>query len=442
MNSKLKSFDIIAVGLMTFALFLGAGNLIFPPSLGQMAGTDLAIAIFGFLLTGVGLPLLGLVAAARMNGGLTELTQDLPFKVSVALGLAIYLIIGPFFASPRTAVVAFEMSVKSISDSSAALPIYSFVYFGATLALALFPGKLVDSIGKIITPLLVLVIAAIALGTVFAPQGPLGTPSETLTAPFSHGFKEGYLTMDALGGLAFGIVIITALRDKGVSERRYLTRYTIYAGLIAALGLSLVYISLGYLGATSQLIASNVTSGGEIIQIYTNAIYGDAGNIILGLTITLACLSTAVGLMTACGEYFHKTFPQLSYRAYVILFTVLSGVIANVGLSQLISLSIPVLFFIYPLAIAIIFLCLMRPRFNRPRIVFSCTLLAILPVSLFEGIKAAEASLVKPMMDVYTSLPLHAQGLAWVVPGVAGLLIGFIISHLMRSDEQVEAAAA
>src|SRR3990167_9527819 len=340
---RLTRSDLLALGFMTFALFLGAGNIIFPPSVGLAAGEQVWLAAAGFLLTGVGLPLLTVVALARVGGGLPRLTAPLGVKA------------GPLFATPRTAVVAFEMGMAPFSGSSdLALGLYTLVYFSAVLFLSLNPGQLVDRIGKWITPVLLSALLVLGGAALLVPAGAIGTTTAAYqSAPLVQGFLQGYLTMDTLGALVFGIVIATAIRDRGVSNEALITRYAVSAGMIAAVGLSLVYLALFYLGATSQGIAGEAQNGVQILSNYVQHTFGAAGSVLLAVVITLACLTTAVGLLTACGEFFSKLLP-LSYRSVVIALGVFSLLVANQGLTQLISVSVPVLVGLYPLAIVLV----------------------------------------------------------------------------------------
>ncbi len=433
---SLKSSDVLAVGLMTFALFLGAGNMIFPPILGQQAGSELIPALAGFLLTGVGLPLLGVVAAARLGGGLDRFTQDLPKGVALVTGIVLYLAIGPLFAAPRTGIVAYEMGIAPfLADGVSALSYFSVAFFAVVLVLALNPGKLIDLIGKLITPMLVLVLLAIGLGVFLFPLGEIRATSD-MTSPLIKGFKEGYQTMDTLGALVFGIVIISSLRQRGVTDKKLITRYTIQAGLIAAVGLCLVYMTLGYLGATSFEVAPEATNGAEILTAYVYASFGQAGLIALALCIVLACLTTAVGLMTACGEYFSKVVPFVSYRTWVIGSTLISALIANVGLNELLSLTIPALYAIYPVAISLILLCLVRERLSNPGRIFMFTLLPVAAVGLTDGLVAGQIEAIAPVANLLDQLPLAEHDLGWILPGV----LGFVTALLPLGRERQNAA--
>jgi LIVCS family branched-chain amino acid:cation transporter len=350
--TRLQGSDLLALGFMTFALFLGAGNIIFPPSAGMAAGENIGLAALGFLLTGVGLPLLTIVALARVGGGMPLLTAPLGRRAGVLFAVAVYLAIGPLFATPRTAVVSFEMGVAPFTgDGGTPLLIYTLAYFAAVMFLSLNPGQLVDRIGKFITPVLLAALLVLGGAALMVPAGEIGQVSaDYRAAPFVQGFLQGYLTMDTLGALVFGIVIATAIRDRGVTDASLITRYSVVAGLIAAVGLSLVYLALFYLGATSQEIAGEAQNGVQILTAYVQHTFGIAGSLLLAIVITLACLTTAVGLLTACGEFFSALLP-ISYRVVVVIFGCFSLLVANQGLTQLISVSVPVLVGLYPLAV-------------------------------------------------------------------------------------------
>ena len=328
--TRLKGSDLLALGFMTFALFLGAGNIIFPPSAGMAAGENIGPAALGFLLTGVGLPLLTIVALARVGGGMALLTAPLGKRAGTFFAVAVYLAIGPLFATPRTAVVSFEMGIAPFAGNQATpLLIYTLAYFAAVLFLALNPGQLVARIGKYITPVLLAALLVLGAAALLVPAGEIGpVAADYQAAPFVQGFLQGYLTMDTLGALVFGIVIATAIRDQGISDGRLITRYSVIAGLIAAVGLSLVYLALFYLGATSQGIAGEAQNGVQILSNYVQHTFGAAGSVLLAVVITLACLTTAVGLLTACGEFFSKLLP-LSYRTVVIALCVTTAALAS-----------------------------------------------------------------------------------------------------------------
>ncbi len=435
--NRLKGFDLLALGFMTFALFLGAGNIIFPPSAGMAAGEFIWRAALGFLLTGVGLPLLTVVALARVGGGMDRLTAPLGKFAGTVLAVAVYLAIGPLFATPRTAVVSFEMGIAPFSGNSGMpLFIYTLVFFAAMLFLVLNPGQLVNRIGKFITPVLLAALLVLGGAAILAPAGEVGAVNESYRgAPLIKGFLEGYLTMDTLGALVFGIVIATAIRDRGVTEPALVTRYSMIAGVIAAIGLSLVYLALFYLGATSQGIAGGAENGVQILTTYVQHTFGTSGSLLLAVVITLACLTTAVGLTTACGEFFSALLP-VSYRSVVIVFALFSLLVANQGLTQLISVSVPVLVGLYPLAIVLVALSLLDRFWLSSSRVFVPVMAVTLVFGVVDGLAAAGLGSWVPAL--FTQLPLADQSMGWLVPVLVMLVLAVVTDRLLGRAERVQ----
>jgi len=435
--NRLKGFDLLALGFMTFALFLGAGNIIFPPSAGMASGEFIWQAALGFLLTGVGLPLLTVVALARVGGGMDRLTAPLGKVAGTVLAVAVYLAIGPLFATPRTAVVSFEIGIAPFSGN-AGMPlfIYTLVFFAAMLFLVLNPGQLVNRIGKFITPVLLAALLVLGGAAIFAPAGEVGAASESYRAsPLIKGFLEGYLTMDTLGALVFGIVIATAIRDRGVTEPALVTRYSMIAGVIAAVGLSLVYLALFYLGATSQGIAAGAENGVQILTTYVQHTFGTPGSLLLAVVITLACLTTAVGLTTACGEFFSALLP-VSYRTVVVVFALFSLLVANQGLTQLISVSVPVLVGLYPLAIVLVALSLLDRFWVSPSRVFVPVMAVTLIFGVVDGLAAAGFTDWVPVL--FTQLPLADQSMGWLVPVLVMLVFAVVTDRLLSRADQAQ----
>ena len=427
--TRLKGLDLLALGFMTFALFLGAGNIIFPPIAGLAAGENIAPATIGFLLTAVGLPLLTVVALARVGGGMPSLTQPIGRVAGTLLAVAVYLAIGPLFATPRTAVASFEIGMQPfVGSSSQALFIYTVVYFGAALFLSLNPGQLVDRVGKIITPVLIAALIVLGGAAVFSPAGEVGVATgDYIEAPLVQGFLQGYLTMDALGALVFGIVIAAAIRARGITEPRLVTRYSVIAGIIAAVALSLVYISLFYLGATSHELAAGAENGGQVLTAYVGHTFGTGGSLLLSVVIVLACLTTGVGLLAACGDFFSGLL-KLPYKLVVTLLALFSLAVSNQGLTQLISVSVPVLVGLYPLAIVLVALSLANRLWNSQRLVFIPAMTVALIFGVVDAMLAAGLKAYVPSM--LTSVPLSEQGLGWLVPVLVTLVIVAVIDRI------------
>ncbi|NVC92563.1 branched-chain amino acid transport system II carrier protein [Vibrio natriegens] len=436
MKQTLKLTDIIAVGFMLFAFFLGAGNIIFPPLAGQLAGENLMPAMFGFLLTAVGLPLITIVAIAVAGGTWDHLTQDLPKKAAVVMAALIFIIIGPAFAAPRTGLVAYEMAVKPffIEASQTNLTAFSVLFFVVAMLFSWFQGRLIDLIGKVLTPVLFLGLIILALAVFIDPQGEMiGATGEYLTQPLTKGFLEGYNTMDTFASLMFGMLMVDALRGKGITERAATTKYLIFAGCIAAAGLAFVYISLFYLGATSATVAAGADNGGLVLSQYVQALFGPYGQIVLSVIVLLACLTTAIGLISACSDFFSSK-TSLSYKLWVLINGSVCALVANVGLAQLISLSVPVLFALYPVAIALVALTFVRSKLPNTRFAYRAVLLVSLLFALLDAAKVAG-------MDVsaFNMLPLFEIGMGWVLPTLAAIICMFFISK--PQNELVEETA-
>ncbi|WP_370297706.1 branched-chain amino acid transport system II carrier protein [Ammoniphilus sp. YIM 78166] len=442
MMNRISTKDTFTIGLMLFALFFGAGNMIFPPSLGQGAGTSLWVAILGFLATGVGLPLLAVTAIARMGGDLQDLASRVHPKFSVVFTFSIYLAIGPLLAIPRTGTVAFEMGAVPflptvLNAQGWPLFVYTLVYFGITYWLALNPSKLVGRIGNLLTPVLLIVIAVLVLRAIFSPLDDIGAPSEAYAeAPFFKGLIEGYFTLDALAALVFGIVVISAVQSQGVTDRRALTAATIKAAVIAAIGLSLVYVSLGYVGAISLSLLGPTGNGGEILSTVAHHLLGTSGSVLLGVAITLACLTTSVGLVTACGEYFTKLWPSVSYHTFVVGLALFSMGLANMGLNQILAFSVPVLLALYPLAMTLIALSFISRLAGASR-VYVGAMIGTAIVSIVDALKSAGLNM-ESMVALFGSLPLYDLGLGWVLPAVIGGGIGYVLEKGKSQGEQVK----
>ncbi|MEH6993515.1 branched-chain amino acid transport system II carrier protein [Neobacillus drentensis] len=428
MERKLPLKETIALGFFMFALFLGAGNIIFPPLLGQQAGESLLSAIIGFLVTGVGLPVLAVFTIARSGGDLNDLSKRVHPTFAKIFPVIIYLAIGPFFGIPRTGTVTYEIGVAPFlsNESSMGLFISTFVFFLITFWLALNPAKLVDRVGKILTPLLLLLILVISIRGFASPIGSIGEAvGKYRDGAFFGGFVEGYLTMDAIAALVFGVVVINRVQEMGIKTASAVRSYTIKAGIIAGAGLSFVYISLSYIGATSVEGIGIQDNGGAILSSVTSLLFGPFGSIILALVITGACLTTSVGLVAACGEYLSQRFTRLSYPVVVTILCLFSFTMANLGLSQLISVSIPLLISIYPIAIVLILLSLLQSYISVSRAVYIGAIIGAGIVSIYDGFTTAGIE-AAPISTALTFIPLYTNGLGWLLPSIVGGLLGLL----------------
>lgn len=430
--TSLSRKDTMLVGLMLFALFFGAGNLIFPPFLGQEAGENFWPAIVGFIITGVGLPILTVIAIALAKDGVQTLGNRVHPVFGLIFATAVYLSIGPFMGIPRGANVAFEMGIKpflSGESSGIALLIFTLLFFMLVYWVSLNPSKLVDRIGSLLTPVLLAAIAFIGAGSLMKYNGPLGdTTAKYAASPVFSGFMEGYLTMDTIAALAFGIVVVTSIQSKGVTEQSLVVKAVVKAGLIAGIGLAAVYVVVGLLGAKMNGTFDN---GGAILTTAANSLYGQFGVMLLGLIVMLACFTTCVGLIVATSQYFEKLVPAVSYKTFVTVITVVSFLIANLGLNQIIALSVPVLIIIYPITIVLVGLSFFHKAFGGSRLVYAGSLLGAGIVSLFDGLKmfGMEAEMV---ISLFEQIPLYGVGLGWFIPALAGGIAGYAGEWILK----------
>ncbi|MEK3807630.1 branched-chain amino acid transport system II carrier protein [Bacillus sp. FSL H8-0547] len=433
-NKSLTIKETFVIGLMLFALFFGAGNLIFPPALGQLSGDHMWTAIIGFLITGVGLPLLGVIAIGLSGSDIQSLAGRVHPLFGFFFPFVLYLAIGPIFAIPRTATVTYEIGVipylpESLSGNGWILFLFTLVFFAVTYWLSLNPTKLVDTIGKLLTPVLLLVLALIAVKMLISPLGTFESPTkEYENGAFFKGFLEGYLTMDTLAALVFGIVVINAVKDKGVTDRSQIAKICLNSGLIAAAGLMLVYISLAYLGATSVSKVGYLDNGGAILSESVHYLFGSFGNAVLGTAILFACLTTSIGLVSSCGNYFSKIFPSLSYKTITLIICLFSMTVANAGLTKLISFSVPVLVALYPLAIVLIALSFFHSYFRGANEVYLGSLLFTFVISVADGLKAG--GLLPAGLDAWMkgNVPLFEYGIGFIVPAAVGGVLGYVYS--------------
>lgn len=443
MKEKLPFSSYLAIGFMLFALFFGAGNLIFPASLGQNAGENLWPAVFGFLITGTGLPFLGVLAMGFSGSrNLQELASRVHPVYAVFFTALLYLTIGPFFATPRTATVAYDIGfVPYVSEDmqQIGLIIFSFLFFAITLWLSLNPSKIVDRVGKMLAPGIVILLGVLIIVALFNPMGSFQSPQEAYTSgAFMKGFTEGYNTMDAIAALAFGIIVIHAIKGMGVTTKKGILNATLKTGLVAVVLLSVIYVGIAYLGAISVERFGIFETGGPVLSSASDYYFGGLGAVILAIILLLACLTTSIGLVTACAEYFHTLLPNISYKTFAVIFTLISFTIANFGLANIINYSIPVLMFLYPLAIVLVLLAFLSPLFNHSKWVYRAVIAVTFLISIVDGIKTFYdifeityptwlASIVS-FYDRY--LPAYTEGLGWLLPALIVLVITAVLVRM------------
>ncbi|MCB7321174.1 branched-chain amino acid transport system II carrier protein [Lacrimispora sp. 210928-DFI.3.58] len=433
---RLSVKNLLFVSFTLFSMFFGAGNLIFPPFLAAQAGSLTWRAMGGFFISAVGFPVMG-VAAVALAGGLHELAGRVGKGFASAFILVLYLAIGPFLAIPRTASTSFEMTViPALSSLGISLGGqggmirffaqlgYSTLFFLLAAVLALRPEKLTECLGKILCPTLLILISVIFTGCIFWPLGPYGKPGPAyMDGPAVRGFLEGYQTMDTIAALVFGIVIAMNIREKGIRQEAAIVRETVKAGIFAGLLMMLVYSALAYIGAPVGQSAGANANGARILTYAAGSLFGSAGRGILGITFFVACLNTCVGLLSSCSEYFTIRFPRISYRAWIVLFALISLFISSAGLERILKVSVPVLNALYPVTIVLIILSFLKRFVGTGRGVYGWTVLFTGILSIVYALDQAGISI--PLIEqAFSLLPGYGAGLGWILPAAAGSIVG------------------
>ena len=446
-TKKLTLRQKILVAGTLFGMFFGAGNLIFPVHLGQMAGRNALPAIIGFIITAVGIPILGVAAIGITHSdGLQTLSSKVGKGYGIFFTCLLYLTIGPLFAIPRCATVSFTTGITPLlgadSPERLYLLLFSAVFFAFVLFFSLRPGKITVWIGKIINPLFLFFFAVLIIAALLSPGAAISSvePTEAYqNGSFFPALIEGYGTMDAIAGLAFGIVVIDVIRRMGVDNDDAIAEDVLSSGLLAGALMALIYVLSILVGAQSRGIFELSENGGIALTQIAGHYLGGVGQFILAFTITFACLKTSIGLVTACAETFSKmTNGKISYRSWAILFTVFSFAVSNIGLSAIIEYSVPMLMLIYPPAIALILLAFLGKFFAHDRTVYIATMIGTWAAAIFDCMKTLPAPvqtalhLDTPIAFAAAHLPLFDKNLGWLLPAVIGFAAGMAIRPSRR----------
>lgn len=436
------------VAVTFFSMFFGAGNLIFPPYVGALAGNQAPAALLGFIISAVGLPVLGVVAVS-FAGGFARLAGRVSKGFATVLAIAIILTIGPLFAIPRTASTSFEMAVAPFVGDGAqgwAQLAYSLVFFVLAFLVAQRPEKLSKVLGRIMGPVLLAMIVVLLVVCLFIKHPSFSAPAGPFSAnQFGEGFLNGYQTMDLLAGLYFGIVISANIRDMGVKGRKANRRETARSGVFAGIMLVVVYAALGFIGMVSGSIApidADADTGATVLTNLTQHAFGETGTVFVGIIFVIACFNVCAGLISTVSSFFHDRFPtvggtKVGYRAWSALFTLVSLVISNLGLNAIIKISEPILEALYPIAIVLVVLSLLHKRFTgKHRRVYFWTVL----FTAIDSVGTCIVSLTELfgghidwLSQLLDSIPLSEISLGWVVPAFVGAVIGFDISMFHRN---------
>lgn len=437
MEKKLSSKDYLYLGSMLFGLFFGAGNLIFPVHMGQEAGANVWPAIIGFLITGIGLPFLGIIAIGISGeNGLFDLASRVHKGYGYFFTVALYLVIGPFFAMPRLAATSFEIGLTPFvaeNQKTLFLAIFSILFFALSWWFSRNPSKLLDYVGKFLNPLFLVLLAILIVMSFVKPMAnihDITVLGNYRNHAFFTGFQNGYNTLDVLASLAFGIIVVNTLKNKGVTKKSTITADTFKSGAVSVLLMGIIYSFLSLMGTMSMGKFDLSENGGIALAQIAHYYLGTGGSIILALIVVVACLKTTIGLTTAFSETFAELFPGLSYSTLIAGVSIIPCIIANVGLTSIISYSTPVLMFLYPLAIILVLLGVSGPLFkNNPIVYQTVTIFTIIP-AIIDGLKSSpawiqNAGITQKMIEfAKNTLPFFEIGMGWIVPAVFGLILG------------------
>lgn len=410
---KKSTKDFLIVGFALFAMFFGAGNLIFPPFLGHAVGKDFVFAIIGFTLTGIGLPLLAIIACTKGDGTLQTMASKISPKFAIIFTSILFIAIGPMLGIPRTAATTYELAIQPVLPNVSPL-VWMIIYFSINLYFVFSKSSIIDTIGKFLTPILLIILGVVIFKGVFLP---IGTIADTgFTNVFSSSLIEGYQTLDALGALLFAAIVSKSIRDKGY-DKKSLLPMTIKASLVAAIGLAIVYGGLTFIGAQTTSLASNDLTNTQLLLLISQRILGSAGTTIIGVAMGLACLTTSISLITAGSSFFEKVSNgKLKYKYNALIITFISIGIGQLGVDNIIKLSVPILNVLYPVAITLIFTTLLD-KYLKNKLAIKLGVY----VSLLFGILQ-----IIPNVNL-SFIPLATVGFAWLFPTLLSILLGLLI---------------
>lgn len=419
-----KTRDVILTGFALFAMLFGAGNLIFPPMVGYVVGNMWTAAAAGFFITGIGFPLLAIISSAYAGKELDGFADKVSPKFSRVFNIVLILAIGPFLAIPRTGATAYEMMILPHTSGDMAIYkyVFLFAYFIIVLLFSIKANAVIERIGKILTPVLLIILAVIIIkGTFF----PIGEPAvKEVANPFRYGFYNGYQTMDTLAAIIFSSIILKAIRNGRNLTVKQEMKFLGNSSMIAVCGLGIVYGGLLYIGATSYGVL-NSTGTTQLLNDIVEKLLGKSGNLVLGLCVAGACLTTAIGLTATVGDYFSNLL-KISYEKIVIGTVILSFIFAGFGVDLIVKVSAPILTLIYPVAIVLIILNCFKKYIHSDMIYIGAVIGAAM-VGAFEMVQVLGIQPPLILNRIYINLPLNTFGLAWVLPSIVAALLFKVI---------------
>lgn len=411
--------DIVVLGFAIFSMYFGAGNIIFPPYLGLTSSSDWQISFFAYFLADIVFATIAMFALLKVGGNVENLTNKLGKISGILLMSAIVLCIGPLIALPRTGATTYEMLVVPIFGASFSNSIItSIIYYSLIMFFTFRPTSMIEILGKVLTPLLFFGLIFLIVKGIVTPiaEIPLNTTNNNL---FFDGLILGYQTLDVLAALAFGIIIIKTVNEKGYKDKKSISKIVGFASLLAAFGIMIVYFGLSYLGATASSLYGADIQKAVLLNKIINILFGDYGNIFLGIVVFLACFTTGAALVSVTAEYFSKlSNRKISYKTLVIIVTLFSIFVTNIGLEQIISFAGPILTIIYPAAIILVVLTFFD-RYIKNDNVYKFSAFTAMIFCLLEVISSSTSFNIQFLKY----FPLSNEGLAWFLPA---LISGFI----------------
>ncbi len=427
MKQKLSFGKIMVLGFALFAMFFGAGNLILPPALGVICGDNWFYGFLMYILADAGLSVLALLAFVKAQGGfVASISRQLTPKTAFALNFLNALCIGPLIAIPRTAATTYDIALKPLIEAPKPWMSWAFglLYFAIVAVLCLRPGKVVDIIGKILSPLMLVALLALIVIGIVRPLGE-SVPAASVSASMAYGLQSGYQTMDMLGVFLLGVIALLSVRESGIHDRRAQMWTVGLGGVVAGMGLFIVYGGLSFLGATTSGSAAMRTMAETdrpaLLISITHHLVGPFGRLLLGVIVAAACLTTAIGLASACSQSFSEiTNGKLPYRPTMMAIIALSYLLSNLGTEMILSVAAPILNVIFPIFIMLVILSFFPERIRERTYAppFGALLALIVTV-------VTELDSMLPTVDLYAGrLPLAEYGLGWLIPALVAAVIG------------------
>ena len=417
----MKKKELLMISLMVFSIFFGAGNLIFPPLIGKQAGVNVFTTMLFFSITAIIFPILGIIAVAKSDG-LRNLTDK----------------VDPVFSMPRAGTLPFEIAISPyISPNvskSLILFIYTTVFFGVVYWLSLNPNKLLGRISKITSPIFLVLILMLFIGTFLKPMGSYANPEPLYAKNMGlQGFLDGYLTLDALAGLNYGLVVVYVIKQKNILEESKITKIVVSTGIAAGILLFVVYMMLAHVGASSISIFPNTSNGAEILAAVMKYLYGSFGAVLLACMFTVACLNIGVGLTTSLSQYFHSMVRRVPYKVWATIWVIWSYMLANLGLNRIMEYSVPVLLAIYPVSLVLIVLALIDKYIKGSSLVYRFTIYPTIVISIIHTLDKINIK-VPLASSLVKKLPLQSADLGWISVAGVCFLVGFIVSKMTEGN--------